>query len=38
MRHRPPLLFVQAVQDVTLVEYAYEHNDVGRRIPYAAPA
>jgi len=38
MRDRPPLLFVQAVQNVALVEHAYEHNDAGRRILYAAPA
>jgi hypothetical protein len=35
---RPPLLLVQPVQNVALIEHAYEHNQAGRRIPYAAPA
>jgi len=38
MRGRAPLLFVQAVQNVVLVEHAYEHNDAGRRILYGPPA
>jgi len=31
-------LFVQPVQNVAMVEHAYEHNHVGQPIPYAAPA
>jgi hypothetical protein len=30
-------LFVQPVQNVALVEHAYEHNEAGRPIPCAAP-
>jgi hypothetical protein len=38
MGHGPPLLLVQPVQNVAMVEHAYEHNQADRRIPYAAPA
>ena len=33
-----PLLFVQPVQNVAMVEHAYEHNQAGWRISHAAPA
>jgi len=33
MRHRPPLLLVQPVQHIALVEHAYEHNQAHPRIP-----
>ncbi len=35
--HRAPLLLVQPAQNVTFVEHGYEHNQIRRHKPYAAP-